>query len=456
MAFSSKDLALLLPDEVDTFSQRHTKDGEAADTFEAPKPKVDHSKKITRYFPGKAPEWVDTEEPTAMDRLRQGGSGASDASKPQTVDRRLARLAKSTAAAPLSGRRRYEAMVIEDASEDPTKGSTAPTHDMGEIELGEPTEQPLDGEDDVAARRRRIKERLVAAAAAEAKQEEAAPAQESESEYETDSSEESSEEEGPVLMRPVFVPKFRRQTIADMEAKEEEASLKEAQAKLALEQKKRATHVLVAESVRRQEEMDSLSMQATTDVDSDAGLPDDSDEVDDEEEYHAWRLREMARIKRDAEARVEEVMEKAEVERRRKMTADERYAEDLKNGRFDKKEKAKWGYLQKYYHKGVFYMDDSAVKEGDVRKKDYYEPTLEDKFNKEALPAVMQVKNFGKRGRTKYTHLLDQDTTRSDAPTLHKDKQFMSQNSAVMQSYMDKRGGVGDIEKPFVKKPRNE
>ena len=43
--------------------------------------------------------------------------------------------------------------------------------------------------------------------------------------------------------------------------------------------------------------------------------------------------------------------------------------------------------------------------------QDFTGATLEDHFDKTILPKVMQVKNFGRSGRTKYTHLVDQDTT---------------------------------------------
>ena len=73
--------------------------------------------------------------------------------------------------------------------------------------------------------------------------------------------------------------------------------------------------------------------------------------------------------------------------------------------------------MQKYHHKGAFYMDDSSIaQDNDVRKRDTLAPTGEDKFNKAALPAVLQVRKFGMKGRTKYTHLLDQDTTAKARP----------------------------------------
>lgn len=56
-------------------------------------------------------------------------------------------------------------------------------------------------------------------------------------------------------------------------------------------------------------------------------------------------------------------------------------------------------------------MDEDSTTKAGIRDRSFNEPTLEDKFDRESLPKIMQVKKFGMRGQTKYTHLIDQDTS---------------------------------------------
>lgn len=66
---------------------------------------------------------------------------------------------------------------------------------------------------------------------------------------------------------------------------------------------------------------------------------------------------------------------------------------------------------------------------------------VEDHFDKTVLPKVMQVKNFGRSGRTKYTHLVDQDTTQFDSPWISETAQnlkFHNNQAAGMKQYFDR------------------
>jgi len=67
-------------------------------------------------------------------------------------------------------------------------------------------------------------------------------------------------------------------------------------------------------------------------------------------------------------------------------------------------------YLQRYYHAGAFFSDS---RDESLFSRDFQQATGEDRtVDRSLLPKVMQVKKFGIKGRTKYTHLTDQDTSR--------------------------------------------
>lgn len=131
--------------------------------------------------------------------------------------------------------------------------------------------------------------------------------------------------------------------------------------------------------------------------------------MDEEQEVAAWKIRELLRIKRDKEQREYRLVDDQDIERRRNMSDSQIERENIEDGKLGV-EKKKLKFMQKYYHKGAFYAGDEAVEEA-LRRTDGSAPTLEDHQDKLVMPDIMKVKNFGKAGRTKYTHLFDQDTT---------------------------------------------
>ena len=162
-----------------------------------------------------------------------------------------------------------------------------------------------------------------------------------------------------------------RVTIAEKEAlapdNEEVIKKKELEA----EERRKESHNMVAESIRREllESTSILILSFRTPCllmhyfhieEKEAEVPDvdDTDGIDPEGEFEAWRLRELARIKRDKEEAMKRELEREEVERRRAMPEEQRLKEDLERAEKLRAEKPKGQqkFLQKYWHKGAFHQ----------------------------------------------------------------------------------------------------
>ena len=138
----------------------------------------------------------------------------------------------------------------------------------------------------------------------------------------------------------------------------------------------------------------------------------DSDNADDEAvEYKAWKRRELSRIERDRGENDNDMVSSH-------LTHEEHPEHGLGNlnDPLAPPNKNKRKFFQKYYHKGCFFQynaDDArqTTRTCSTFSRDFSAPTGEDNMNKAILPKVMQVRNFGRRGRTKWTHLVNEDTT---------------------------------------------
>jgi microfibrillar-associated protein 1 len=231
------------------------------------------------------------------------------------------------------------------------------------------------------------------------------------SEEEESEEESSSEEEAPrKLLRPVFLKKNERtKTAAPVKSVEELAAEEEAR-------RAEQSRALVQEQVeQRAAERAAGKKDWDDDVeDADINAIDDTDGLDPDAEYAAWKLRELKRIKRERLAIEEAEAERAEIERRRNLSAAEREAEDRAFIEQQKDERADRGdmqFMQKYFHKGAFFTEE--LKELGIDRRNLMNARFEDQTDRQVLPEYMQIRDMtklGKKGGTRYKDMKTEDT----------------------------------------------
>ncbi|TKA53745.1 hypothetical protein B0A53_03787 [Rhodotorula sp. CCFEE 5036] len=336
-----------------------------------------------RYRPGKAPVPVaDDSDYSDQEEQEAQGTAADDGDDDDDDDQQVTEFRTTTTAGK-------------------PKGTAALNVALKQVEVDQTGKVKVGGRDEVGRTEMESSEGEYETDSEE-EQEDKAPAKPESSEYETDSEEESDEEEEPLkpIYKPVFVSKRNRDTIAERQKELDPEAL---EAKREEEDRKRREEAkaLVADSIVRE-----IASKEAQEVHPDV---DDTDGLDPEGEFEAWKLRELTRLKRDREARYALEKIREEVEARRALPEELRIKEDTERAEKSRKEKQRGqqAFLQKYHHKGVFHQDMDILK-----KHDYTAPTESTITDVSSLPAVMQKRNFGKAHQTKYTHLAAEDTSR--------------------------------------------
>ena len=232
------------------------------------------------------------------------------------------------------------------------------------------------------------------------------------------------------MFKPVFVSKAKRDANAKAEAAARDMMMdggdfddqkNEEEEKMMMIKKQNAREAvqreITLEYQREVAEKDYAGEEVNTDSD-------DDDEEEARKNYEQWKMREFKRVVRDRCKQRLEMEEEEERERLRNMTEEERelYAtklKALKDAKEHGKEKSKMRFMQKYYHKGAFFQDAgddefATTEKAEIFNRDFNEATNAEKgVDRTTVPEAMRLRQgqFGKAGRSKWTHLSNEDTT---------------------------------------------
>lgn len=135
-------------------------------------------------------------------------------------------------------------------------------------------------------------------------------------------------------------------------------------------------------------------------------------DADQELEHRLWVEREISRLRNEARHFAEVAYENLQNEMYKQLPIEKR----LELHEMNKKPREKMKFMQKYYHKGAFRVDDSERAKELMDNRNHLAATGDDLYDKTLVHDrfVVRGDDYLKKGRSKHTHLANEDTTTSE------------------------------------------
>ncbi|CAB9514182.1 micro-fibrillar-associated protein [Seminavis robusta] len=259
----------------------------------------------------------------------------------------------------------------------------------------------------------------------------------SDSDSSSSSSSSSEDEPAPVMAKPLFVPKRKRLQLEQEKLEAEQAQKEQEELdKKNKRKRKQESRAMVAEIVSTGTTKSSTNDDGMVSEDEEAlaerMLNDKDDDEHQDKERDLWEVRELGRLLEEIDRLRKKEQLEAEYRRRQQLTDEQAQAEDMASGRYQQpgsnrmhaaSDKDQPKFMQKYFHRGAYYMDEDEFEEGDVRlrAKEYEQGVTESAKSRgdiKNLPKVMQTKKFGRANQSKYQGLAKEDTSNRESSTV--------------------------------------